>query len=396
MKVLCVIAGLHEGGAERQFVNLVLGMQKEAIDVEVLIFTSLDAVKFEEVLGVGLKIYALNLTRRFKKVKLLGGILILWNVWKHLKKRKYDLIYGSLPTAAHFLRVARLFIQSKPPLVTSIRNDFDLSYSSFQKLLELTLSRWDSAIIVNSKATLGSLVSRAGSNRFNIYYVPNGVDLQRFYFRERLISQFATTIFPQKLSDDHIIFLMASRLKAEKNHLKVVRALSRVSDGNDWYLVIAGLGREKERIQAEIKKLNLESRIFVIPPQKKVEQLYAIADCLVLVSSFEGTPNVVLEALASEVPVIVSSEANKNIGVDSNRCGIVVDIPDDQEQLLIGFKQFLVLSSEKRKRMGMRGCELIRKNFSVKLTVDNTIKIFKSCLNPYAENSSYRKPLKPV
>lgn len=105
------------------------------------------------------------------------------------------------------------------------------------------------------------------------------------------------------------IALMVGNLVELKGQHLVIEALARLQkeqpDG-DWHLALVGKGDNRDKLQAQVKALGLAERV-VMPggqPAQNLPDWYRSADVLVLASSREGWPNVVLEAMASGLPVI--------------------------------------------------------------------------------------------
>jgi colanic acid/amylovoran biosynthesis glycosyltransferase len=105
----------------------------------------------------------------------------------------------------------------------------------------------------------------------------------------------------------------------------------------------------------------LQKFVRIIPAVKTPSVLYAAADAMVLPSIAEGMPNVILEAHLSEVPVVVTPEANRDILVADGDTGLVV--PSLSPRALADqMARMMSLSPEARLRMGRNGrTDLLRR-----------------------------------
>jgi glycosyltransferase involved in cell wall biosynthesis len=116
-------------------------------------------------------------------------------------------------------------------------------------------------------------------------------------------------------------FLFVGRLAPEKNVSTLLQAFGEYREsGGTWSLVIVGDGPLRSALHEQVRAL-LRSGAVVFTGLKNVHelpQLYAFAGCFVLPSLSEPWGLVVNEAMASGLPVIVSS-----------RCGCVDDLVDD-------------------------------------------------------------------
>jgi glycosyltransferase involved in cell wall biosynthesis len=127
----------------------------------------------------------------------------------------------------------------------------------------------------------------------------NGVDLTLFS---------PTAVKPElpflSGGSDKLILSVGNLIELKGHHL-VIDALSLL---NNSKLIIIGDGEEKNKLKEQVSTLGLEGRVFFMGnlPQSELPGYYVIADVLVLASSREGMPNVLLESLACGTPVIAT------------------------------------------------------------------------------------------
>jgi len=93
------------------------------------------------------------------------------------------------------------------------------------------------------------------------------------------------------------------RLRPQKGFDYLLDAFARTVDSS-WSLVILGEGAERERLEAQIEKLGLKSRVFLPGTVDEPKAVLQKAELFVLSSRFEGFPMVVLEAMSCGLPVI--------------------------------------------------------------------------------------------
>lgn len=93
------------------------------------------------------------------------------------------------------------------------------------------------------------------------------------------------------------IILAVGRLHQIKGFDLLIAAFSKVSAKN-WKLVIVGEGKEREKLENLIKKLDLSDRVFLHGITDDVEIFYKKSSIFVLSSRSEGFPNALCEAMA--------------------------------------------------------------------------------------------------
>lgn len=134
----------------------------------------------------------------------------------------------------------------------------------------------------------------------------NGVDAERFQPGSKAAARKKLGLPP-----DARIALMVGNLVELKGQRLVIEALARLrrmQPRADWHLVLVGKGGDKAALEAMALVHQLAAHV-IMPggqPAAALPDWYRAADVMVLASSREGWPNVVLEALASGLPVIAT------------------------------------------------------------------------------------------
>jgi len=153
------------------------------------------------------------------------------------------------------------------------------------------------AIVTVSKALKQSLVT-LGVAPDRITVLRNGVDLGRF-------RPLAQTNIRRRMSLTGPVWLSVGHLVELKGVHIVIKALAKVSGVT---LLVAGSGPQEGRLRRLADRLAVSDRVRFLGeiPHDELDEYYNAADALMLASSREGMPNVVLEALACGTPVIAT------------------------------------------------------------------------------------------
>lgn len=145
-----------------------------------------------------------------------------------------------------------------------------------------------------------------------------GVPPERIVVRHNMIRPFLqpdqsdVETLRRKLGIDpsEIVLFTAGRLSKEKGHLDLVEALALLRQNSaipPFRMVIAGIGPERERLESRAQECGIGGRLLLVGLQAQVALFYALADVMVLPSHSEGSPNVLLEAMAAGVPSVVTA-----------------------------------------------------------------------------------------
>jgi len=233
-----------------------------------------------------------------------------------LRKRSFDLI------DAHYFYpdgVAAVMLGRRlglPVVVTARGTDINLiAQYRLPKMLIRWAGRHAAAVVAVSRALKDKLVT-LGVPPERIEVLRNGVDLDFFKPAERESVR-------RQLGLRRKTLLSVGNLLAFKGHGVVIEALSRLPG---WDLVILGDGPDRGAFETLARRWGLGERVRFAGSvsQERLREYYAAADALVLASSREGWPNVLLEAMACGTPVIATDIGGVSEIVAAAEAGIVI------------------------------------------------------------------------
>jgi glycosyltransferase involved in cell wall biosynthesis len=201
-------------------------------------------------------------------------------------------------------------------------------YSFYQLVYTATNAFWErqafqrSKIVVAVSEKVKQELLEIGLPQEKIRVILNGVDLKEFtpsYVDRETLG----------LAKDVQIALFAGDLRTPRKNLDtVLHALLKVPD---LHLAVAG-STDGSIFPAMASKLGLENRVHFLGYRKDIQKIMQAVDLLVFPSRYEACTLVLLEAMASGLPVVTSKTAGGAELVTSD-CGIVLDNPEDVEGL---------------------------------------------------------------
>jgi glycosyltransferase involved in cell wall biosynthesis len=170
------------------------------------------------------------------------------------------------------------------------------------KLEKLLLCFFDRVIAVSMY--MGKQLEKSGLDPRKIRVMPNALvvdhypsGVQDLTFRKSL-----------GLGDDAVLIGNIGRLSPEKGQDLLIRAAQRVvGTYHNIFFVFVGIGPEEENLRELGRTLGLGNHIFFAGYQHDMLTVYRSLDLVVQSSFTEGMPNVILESLLMEVPVIATS-----------------------------------------------------------------------------------------
>ena len=180
------------------------------------------------------------------------------------------------------------------------------------------------AVYVPSVST-GDELAEKGIAKDKIRFYPRGVDTERFHPSKR--NGFFRNRF--NVSEDKVKLLYVGRVSREKNLFNLVdisRRLSLVRKG--FHLIIAGSGPYRTEMKKDLEGMPVTFTGLL--EGDDLAEAYASADIFVFPSTTDTFGNVVLEAQASGLPVIVSNQGGPKENLIHGKTGFVVPARDTE------------------------------------------------------------------
>ncbi|ADC71128.1 glycosyl transferase group 1 [Thioalkalivibrio sp. K90mix] len=322
MKILHVINGLGQGGAERQLGNLL----RAAPDAGAVFALKEPGVMAGDIRAQGIPVY----TGRLRNPLSTGWIAALRRA---LAAYQPDGVMGWMyhgNLAASLTR--RLGYQG--PVFWNVRHSVhDLAHEKRGTRWVIRtgawLSRYPARIVYNS-ATAAAQHEALGFAADRRVVLPNGFDLARFHPAPDATPGLRAQL---GIGADTWLLGMVGRAHPMKNHAGLVAALAHlVRGGVDVHCVMVGTGvsADDNPLAQAIREHGMDRHVTLLPPTPEPEALYPGLDLLVLPSRWgEGFPNVVGEAMACGRPAVVTDIGDAARVVGST--GFVAASPEPQD-----------------------------------------------------------------
>ncbi|NOQ64812.1 MAG: glycosyltransferase [Methyloprofundus sp.] len=205
----------------------------------------------------------------------------------------------------------------KPVVITARGSDITfIPKIPLAKKMILWAADKAAASITVSNALRQELIA-LGSDEDKIHTLRNGVDLDFFRPKDRQALRQLKGIKGRCL-------LSVGNLIELKGHHLIIEAMLQLPDDQ---LLIAGGGELRQSLSKQVNELQLQERVFFLGTltHEELVDIYNIADILILASSREGWPNVLLESMACGTPVIATNVWGMPEIVQQAEAGVLID-----------------------------------------------------------------------
>lgn len=237
-----------------------------------------------------------------------------------LQKEHYDLITVQ---DTYYLAYLGLVLAKKFDSKLEIQVHGLEKFSYFRKILAKKVWLKTDSIRVVSTRLKNYLINDFKVPFDKITVLPVLVDIDK-------LKNAPATIDLKQRYPGQFIFLFVGRLVSVKNIPLIFQALAKLDQAKDYKLVIVGDGPEKEKLVNLANNLGLTNKVEFVAWVDNLVSFYKSADCLVLASDSEGWPLVVVEALAFNLPIIMTDVGSAGELVRDNINGLVVPVKDEQ------------------------------------------------------------------
>lgn len=313
LNVLQLIPTLDRSGAEKQMVRLAIELPRDRFRVEVAALTRLGPFEADlRAAGVPVALFA-------KRHKLDAGAL--WKLARWMRSRRFDVVntwifaanvYGRI--AAHLARV---------PVVVCSEMAVDIWKSTGHLRLDRALSAWTTRVVGNSQAVV-DFYRAAGIPAHKLTLIYSGIDPPCGPAIDRAAARRVLGI-----DDDQLVFVFLGRLAEQKRVVDLIDAADLLQHVEPRALtLIAGEGPLRAELEKRAASFELtrSNRVRFLGHREDAPLLIAASDALVLPSAYEGLPNVVLEAMQMNRPVIATNAPGTTELVIADETGLLVPV----------------------------------------------------------------------
>lgn len=358
--ILHLIETSGPGGAEKMLINLVESLVLG--DYKSIIGLMKDGWLSRVLSDLGYEILILPHTRSidFKFAR---------NLISVIKRKKIDVLhahefamnaYGSMASAI-----------TGVPIVTTVHGKNYFGERLRRRLAYRFVSRHSKMVAVSNDIA-DYLMKTIGICAKNIVTIHNGVRLDGFRKDGSARNRIRETL---GLSDDQPLLGTVGNLYPVKGHIYLIKATAIVKKTvPDVKTVIAGRGELLDRLKVEVSRIGLENNIEFLGFREDIPQLMQAMDIFILPSLSEGTPLSILEAMASQIPVVATDVGGLSEIVENGKTGFLVPSEDPES---LAEKILLVLENrELAGKMALEARKKVEKEYDLNIMVKKYVDLY--------------------
>ena len=328
-KILCLIDSLGAGGAQRQMVGLATFLKEKGYNVVVAIYHANKNELFyaDNLLSAGvpyifLKKAERNLTRPFY-------------IARFISRYKPNVVISYLETPSICACFSKFF-NRKHRLIVSERNT--TQQTGINEKIRFNLFRLADYVVPNAYAQEDYIKKTFPFLFKKTIVIPNFVDLEHF----------VPPVCHTRREVPEVV--VVASIWASKNTLGFIDAVAALRDKGykfhiSWYGINDIWVEYINQCRVRIEKLDLSDYVELKEKTTHIKEVYQNADFFCLPSFYEGTPNVICEAMACGLPVVCSDVCDNSRYVLSGENGFLFN-PNQIDSIVYSFEKLFALSDD--------------------------------------------------
>lgn len=336
-KILLVIEGIGSGGAENQICRLTSLLTNAGYECRLISYV--ENQFYEPFLESNHVDYAFLPELRPKVTRVFRMI-------KYIKKYAPECVISYLPSVNKLLCLCRLFCDFN--LIVSERNNE--MWAKTYYLIAFNLYRLANHIVTNTYTQYDYIREHYSFLSKKLSVIVNFVDTDVF--------------IPSSEKEDNQKFtiLLVGRYAIQKNVARFLDSVSEIKKQNlpikfEWIGSVSVDSSYYSMCCEKVKTLGIEDYVVLSPETDNLLEKYQKADAFCLPSIYEGYPNVILEAMSCQLPILCSNICDNATIVKENVNGFLFD-PYDIQQMVDSIKKLYNLPSKEKILMGQNNRKL--------------------------------------
>ena len=317
IRVLEMIDEASLGGGQMHVLLLAKHLDKSEFDVTIA--TEQNGFLVEEAMKIGIQTVAVSMSNDF-------SLRTVLRAKRLFEGNNYDILHTHGGTAGFWGRAAALLHRSPRIRIHTYHGLHYLGDGSnvrrFQFADRLMLL-FTTKIVCVCKSDASKAVAAKVTTEKKTVVINNGIEVGRFGFREKRESIRSAL----GVGDGDFVYGNVGRLHKQKGQETLLRAFKEVALRRPKvHLWLVGEGEILGELQSLAKQLEITSQVRFLGARTNVAELLSAIDAFVLPSLWEGQPIALLEAMASETPVIASNVDGIPEIVENRESGLLVTV----------------------------------------------------------------------
>ena len=381
--IFFAIGSLEVGGAEKQLLELISQIQGNYYRCHVFTLQSGGSLR-EQLRSLGVAVHSGGLHKQDLSTRPWKVIAAQWRLIKTIHQTGPDIIHSFLPLVTFMGAVAGKLC--KVPLVITSRRALGNHQKRVKILrpMDLMANRWSHRVTVNSMAVWNDVLRRDKIDPRKLMLIYNAVDVTAYDSARKIREQVRQTL---NLKPAEKAVIAIANFIPYKGHSDLFQAAALVlREMPDMRLLLVGEDRGIRRsLEKQVAELGIGPSVRFLGSRNDVPELLAASDLSVISSHEEGFSNVILESMASGLPVVATDVGGNREAVVDGETGWLT-APENPEALAHKIVDLLT-DPERARQWGEKGRERVKNKFTMEEMARGHVKLYETAFAAVGRHS---------
>ena len=236
------------------------------------------------------------------------------------------------------------------------------------RAIDRFLLRWTDEIICVAKSDKDLALRERLALTDHVSVIHNGIDLAQFEMSRAGAGRTGHR-------NDHFIVGTVGRLHVQKGHIYLLQAAALIHRTYPQVRIrIIGDGPLRDSLAAQSRALGVDGIVEFLGARNDVPAQLRQFDLFILPSLWEGLPYVLLEAMATGLPIVTTDFNGVREMITDGREGIVV--PSRNAHALAAAVIDLIGNDARRADLGAKGAQVVKERFGLDAMIEQTMNVY--------------------
>ena len=307
IRILHVLGRLDRGGAETMVMNIYRNIDRTRIQFDFVKHTDEKCDFDDEIISLGGKIYSVPRYNGKNHLRYIRAWLKLLS-----DNKEYKIIHGHMrSTASIYLKIAK-----KLKIITIAHSHNTSSGKGFSALvkniLQYPIRNIADYLFACSIPAGRWLFGSKHITKDNFFIINNAINTKAFSYNKEVRLQKRKELDIQ----NNFVLGHVGRFHPQKNHDFLIEIFIEMQKINkNTILLLVGNGELVDHIKAKVDYYGIKDKVKFLGMREDVPQIFQAMDAFVLPSHYEGLGIVAIEAQASGLPCIISSNLPQEVSI---------------------------------------------------------------------------------
>jgi HAD superfamily hydrolase (TIGR01490 family) len=359
-------------GAEKTLVDVLKSINRKVFIPQVVILRhDMNGDLAEIARELGVPVYILGIQHKWQFYK-------IWKMVSVIKRFKPDIIESFLFFDNQITRILGKIFQV--PVIISGQQNAYLKRSTLRNIVDRATLFFADHVISNSQAGKDWYTDRKYCEPNKISVIRSGIDFEQIaYLQEKNSKSDPRNIFGVALDRADVASVSIGFLTEQKGIEYLIRAIALEKSGRLHHFII-GEGPLRETLESESRRLGVSDRIHFVGFRSLAAQYLHLFDVFILSSLWEGLPNVVIEAMASHIPIIATNVGGVAEIIVHTETGFLIPAGNENalDQVL---GRYMELGEDQCSSITKKAYDYARNYLTVQKMVDDRERLYEKLLH---------------